>query len=332
MGDPTSFPADEDGYARVPRGRGACSSCRTRRSTCPSSSRTHAELSDDAHRSRRARCRCALYPHLDRDAPRGRRRAVRAGRARGRVRLRRRDDERAPRRVRGLPPEPVASGGVVPRRRCRRVGPRRARCCSRCGRSRSSPRRSRGSRRAFRVASVSASPRARCRADFDDHGHRHSTTSRRGSTRDSRRLARACSRTAIPGGPLAGGSRDRGVCRAADPGRERRAPSATGRPPRGPARRRHHPRLLVDARALSRPHRRLPRRRVARGRASSCGARGSGDPPQAALDSQVAVYRGYAAPARERALGRRGGHCRPRRRRGGRRRARRAPRSPVVTC
>ena len=105
--------------------------------------------------TRAVRARVGLVPQLSEPrARRGRddRGAARAGRARGRARLRRRDDERAPRRLRGLPAEPAAARGLPARRDADTVGRRRARCCCRCARRRWSPRRRRGSRRAFPVA------------------------------------------------------------------------------------------------------------------------------------------------------------------------------------
>ena len=68
---------------------------------------------------------------------------------------------------RGLPAQPAAGRGLVPRGDADAAGPRRARCCCRCGRRRSWPRRSRGWRRASPAGSGWASPRVRSPADFE---------------------------------------------------------------------------------------------------------------------------------------------------------------------
>ena len=167
MGDPRSFPADEDGLRAVPRRRKVRATAEPADRRCPTGSRTRGTERSQRRRSRRARCRSAAIRTTSSTRPRSidelRAQAALAARAR----LRRRDDERAPRRVRGLPAEPAAARGLPARRDAATAGRRRARCCCRCGRRRSSPRRSRGSRRAFPAGSGSASRPARCPIDFE---------------------------------------------------------------------------------------------------------------------------------------------------------------------
>ena len=122
-GRPAFVPRRRGRVARAARRHGARRRPPTRRSRCPTGSRTRGP-----ERERTVRRRLGLAAAVPAQRPRQRgghrRRAPDAGRARGAARLRRRDDQRAPRRLPRLPAQPAAGGRLVPRGDAARAGPR----------------------------------------------------------------------------------------------------------------------------------------------------------------------------------------------------------------